>query len=100
MMWYVIVSQDVSNSQSLRMKARSAHVARLEELAAQGRLLVAGPNPAVDSCDPGAAGFTGSVVIADFASLDDASAWANDDPYVEAGVYHSVSVKPFNLVMP
>jgi uncharacterized protein YciI len=100
MMWYVIVSQDVSNSQSLRMKARSAHVARLEELAAKGRLLVAGPNPAVDSDDPGAAGFTGSVVIADFASLDDASAWANDDPYVEAGVYHSVSVKPFNLVLP
>ncbi len=99
-MWYTIVSEDVNNSQPLRSKARAPHVTRLEQLAAQGRLLIAGPNPAVDSEDPGAAGFTGSVVIADFPSLSDARAWADEDPYVEAGAYRSVSVKPFKLVLP
>jgi len=99
-MWYAIVSEDVNNSQPLRSKARAAHVARLEQLTAQGRLLIAGPNPAVDSEDPGAAGFTGSVVIADFPSLSDARIWADKDPYVEAGAYRSVSVKPFKLVLP
>ena len=99
-MWYAIVSEDVKNSQPLRTKARTAHIARVEQLAAQGRLLIAGPNPAVDSEDPGTAGFTGSVVIADFPSLGDARAWADDDPYVEVGAYRSVSVKPFKLVLP
>jgi len=99
-MWYAIVSEDVKNSQPLRTKARAAHIARVEQLAAQGRLLIAGPNPAVDSEDPGAAGFTGSVVIADFSSLGDARAWADEDPYVESGAYCSVSVKPFKLVLP
>ncbi len=99
-MWYSIVSKDVSNSQPLRAKARPAHVTRIKSLAAQGRLLAAGPNPAVDSEDPGTAGFTGSIVIADFSSLDEAKAWADDDPYVDAGVYRDVSVKPFKLVLP
>ena len=99
-MWYSIVSEDVSDSRPLRAKARPAHVTRIEMLEAQGRLLAAGPNPAVDSEDPGAAGFTGSIVIADFPSLDEAKIWANDDPYVVAGVYRDVSVKPFKLVLP
>jgi len=99
-MWYSIVSQDVSNSQPLRAQARSAHVTRIEALVAQGRLLVAGPSPAVDAQDPGAAGVTGSIVIADFSSLDEAKTWADDDPYVDAGVYRDVSVKPFKLVLP
>jgi hypothetical protein len=99
-MWYAIVSEDVDNSLDLRTKARPAHIARVQELTAQGRLLVAGPNPAVDSDDPGIAGFTGSIIIAEFPSLDDAQEWANSDPYIEAGVYSSVSVKPFKRVLP
>ena len=99
-MWYAIVSEDVDNSLDLRTKARPAHIARVQELTAQGRLLVAGPNPAVDSDDPGIAGFTGSIIIAEFRSLDDAQEWANSDPYIEAGVYSSVSVKPFKRVLP
>jgi hypothetical protein len=99
-MWYAIVSEDVDNSLDLRTKARPAHIARVQELTAQGRLLVAGPNPAVDSDDPGIAGFTGSIIIAEFPSLDDAQEWANTDPYIEAGVYSSVSVKPFKRVLP
>lgn len=97
-MWYAIVSEDVSDSLRLRQSVRPAHLARLETLQAQGRLLVAGPNPAIDSNDPGEAGFTGSVVIADFASLSEAQAWADADPYVDAGVYAQVSVKPFKKV--
>ncbi|GAA5213277.1 YciI family protein [Corallincola platygyrae] len=99
-MWYLIFSQDVENSLPLRKQARPAHLARLEELKAQGRLLVAGPNPAIDSEDPGEAGFTGSTVIAEFASLEAAQAWADADPYVDAGVYQSVVVKPFKKVLP
>ena len=99
-MWYAIVSQDVANSLPLRKKAREAHLARLIELKEQGRLLVAGPNPAIDSEDPGEAGFTGSTVIAEFDSLEQAKAWADADPYIEAGVYQSVSVKPFKKVLP
>ncbi|WP_372881569.1 YciI family protein [Psychromonas sp.] len=99
-MLYVIFSQDVENSLSLRQQARPAHLARLQELNAQGRLLVAGPMPAVDSEDPAQARFTGSTVIAEFDSLKEAQAWADADPYVAAGVYAQVVVKPFKKVLP
>lgn len=99
-MWYSIVGEDVENSLANRMKARPAHVARLKELVAQGRLLIAGPNPAVDSDEPGDAGFTGSLIVAEFDSLQEARAWADADPYIEAGVYRDVSVKPFKKVLP
>ncbi|WP_319783670.1 YciI family protein [Oceanisphaera sp. IT1-181] len=99
-MWYVIFAQDNPNSLSLRQSARPAHLGRLQALAAEGRLLVAGPNPAIDAEDPAEAGFTGSTVIAEFSSLDAAQAWADADPYVAAGVYASVIVKPFKKVLP
>ena len=99
-MWYAIISEDVADSSPLRAGAREAHLARLRQLRDEGRLLIAGPHPAVDNEDPGEAGFTGSLVIAEFASLDDARAWADADPYVAAGVYHRVVVKPFNKVLP
>jgi uncharacterized protein YciI len=94
------MSEDVDNSMPLRAQARPAHLQRVEELVAQGRVLVAGPHPAVDANDPGAAGFTGSLVIVDFPSLAEAQAWADADPYVEAGVYKRVIVKPFKAVLP
>ncbi|WP_432209916.1 YciI family protein [Marinobacter alkaliphilus] len=99
-MYYAIISEDVPNSLALRMTARPAHVARLEALKAEGRLLVAGPHPAIDSPDPGEAGFSGSLVIAEFESLEQAEAWADADPYIEAGVYQSVTVKPYKVVLP
>lgn len=99
-MWYAVISEDNENSLPLRGGARGAHIERLRELAAQGRLLIAGPHPAVDSEDPGEAGFTGSLVVAEFASLEDARQWAEDDPYVAAGVYRDVKVKPFKMVLP
>ncbi|WP_394201058.1 YciI family protein [Shewanella waksmanii] len=99
-MWYMIASQDVENSLEKRLGARPAHLARLQQLTDEGRLLVAGPHPAVDSEDPGSAGFTGSLVIADFTSLEAAQAWADADPYIEAGVYANVTVKPFKRVLP
>jgi len=99
-MLYVIFSQDIENSLPLRIKSRPAHVARLQELNAQGRLFVAGPTPAIDNEEPGDAGFTGSTVIAEFDSLNDAQAWADADPYIAAGVYASVIVKPFKKVLP
>lgn len=99
-MYYAIISQDVENSLPLRKEARPAHLARLEELKAQGRLLVAGPHPAIDSEDPGENGFTGSLVIAEFDDLATAQSWADQDPYVSAGVYQSVIVKPFKKVLP
>jgi len=99
-MLFSIVSNDVENSLPLRRQARPAHLARLQLLAEQGRLLLAGPNPAVEAEDPGEAGFLGSIVIAEFESLDDAKTWADSDPYVDAGVYASVSVKPFKKVLP
>ena len=99
-MWYAIISEDVKDSRSGRATARPEHVARLQALAEEGRLLVAGPHPAVDAEDPGEAGFTGSLVIVDFPSLEDAQAWADDDPYVSAGVYDHVIVKPFKRVLP
>jgi len=97
-MLYVIFAQDTANSLEKRLAARPAHLARLQALRDEGRLLTAGPLPAVDSNDPGAAGFTGSTVIAEFASLTEAQAWAEKDPYVDAGVYESVVVKPFKQV--
>jgi len=98
-MWYAVISEDVSDSLPLRAGARDAHLARLKELYSEGRLLIAGPHPAVDAEIPGDAGFTGSLVIAEFPSLEDAQSWADMDPYVEAGVYARVSVKPFKLVL-
>jgi len=99
-MWYAIISEDVEESLPLRARARDAHVARLQNLAAAGRLLIAGPHPAIDANDPGEAGFTGSLVVADFASIEAAQSWADADPYVNAGVYRKVVVKPFKLVLP
>ena len=99
-MWYAIISEDHENSLENRLSARPAHVARLKELAATGRVLIAGPHPAVDSEDPGSAGFTGSLVVVEFPSLQAAEEWADADPYIEAGVYKKVVVKPFNRVLP
>ncbi|MDV2858345.1 YciI family protein [Oceanimonas sp. AH20CE76] len=99
-MWYVIFSEDNANSLPLRKEARPAHLARLQALADEGRLLVAGPNPAIDADDPADAGFTGSTVIAEFDSLEAAQTWADADPYVAAGVYAQVIVKPFKKVLP
>lgn len=99
-MWYAIISRDVANSLQRRLQARPDHLARLEQLKQQGRLLIAGPHPAIDSEDPGSAGFTGSLVVAEFDSLAEARAWADADPYVAAGVYAEVLVKPFKKVLP
>jgi uncharacterized protein YciI len=99
-MWFAIVGTDVPNSLEKRLAARPAHVERLKKLLDEGRLLVAGPFPAIDSPDPGPAGFTGSLILAEFASQADAEAWAKVDPYVDAGVYASVSVKPFIKALP
>ncbi|MCG8311813.1 MAG: YciI family protein [Pseudomonadales bacterium] len=99
-MWYAIVSEDVENSLSKRQSARPAHLERLQLLKDQGRLLVAGPFPAIDSESPGDAGFTGSLVIAEFDSLEAAKTWADADPYLEAGVYKHVMVKPYKKVLP
>lgn len=97
-MWYVIVGQDVPNSLDKRKSARSAHLERLQTLQNEGRLLLAGPFPSVDAEDPGAAGFTGSLIVAEFSSLESAQNWAKDDPYVAAGIYADVVVKPFKKV--
>ena len=99
-MWYAILSEDNENSLPIRAGARDAHLERLRSLASDGRLLVAGPHPAIDAEVPGEAGFTGSLVIAEFPSLDDAQQWADQDPYVAAGVYREVKVKPFKRVLP
>jgi uncharacterized protein YciI len=99
-MWYLILGADVDDSLAARGKARPAHLARLQALHAEGRLKLAGPLPAIDAEDPGEAGFTGSVIVARFDSLEDAKAWAAEDPYVEAGVYDSMLIKPFKPVLP
>ena len=99
-MLYAIVGQDSTNSLERRIAARPAHVARLKQLQDEGKLLLAGPFPSIDSMDPGPAGYSGSLIVAEFASLEAAKAWAEADPYVEAGVYASVSVKPFKKVFP
>ncbi|MFO1374575.1 MAG: YciI family protein [Agitococcus sp.] len=99
-MWYAIIAEDKPDSLSQRLAARPDHVARLKQLQAEGRLFVAGPHPAIDSEDPAEAGFTGSLIIAEFASLTEAQAWAANDPYIAAGVYQHVTVKPFKKVLP
>ncbi|MUH71923.1 YciI family protein [Psychrosphaera haliotis] len=99
-MYYMIYSEDVANSLSNRLATREKHLARLIELKEQGRLLVAGPLPAIDSENPGEAGFTGSLVVAEFNSLEQAKTWANSDPYLAAGVYAQSIVKPYKVVLP
>tara|TARA_B100001971_G_C17944107_1_gene409188 strand:+ start:167 stop:466 length:300 start_codon:yes stop_codon:yes gene_type:complete len=99
-MLYAILSEDVPNSLPRRKATRPDHISRLEELLAQGRVVVGGPHPAVDSNDPGEAGFTGSLLIAEFGSLEEAQAWADEDPYVKGGVYERSIVKPFKQVFP
>ena len=99
-MLYAIIATDVAHSLEARLAARPAHLERLQQLKAEGRIVLAGPHPAIDSNDPGAAGFTGSLVVAEFESLDAAQAWAAADPSVAAGVYANVNVKPFKQVLP
>ena len=99
-MWYAIYSRDRPDSLQARLAARAGHIERLQDLLAEGRLLLAGPRPAIDSEDPGPAGYQGSLVVAGFDSLDAARAWAEADPYVAAGVYESVEVTPFKRVLP
>lgn len=99
-MLYAFISQDVENSLEHRMVVREKHLARLQQLKNEGRLILAGPHPAIDAEDPGQAGFTGSLIVAEFSSLEDAKQWADADPYIEAGVYKQMSVKPFKKVLP
>jgi len=99
-MFYLIYSEDVANSLEKRLSVRDLHLARLSVLQSEGRLLVAGPCPAIDSNDPGEAGFTGSLIIAEFSDLEQAQAWADADPYIAAGVYKKVTVKPYKKVLP
>jgi len=99
-MWYAIEGHDGADVLARRVEARAAHLARLVELRDSGRLLLAGPCPAIDAEDPGPAGFSGSIVIAEFPSLEDARAWADADPYGEAGVYTRIDVRPFKPVLP
>ena len=99
-MLYMIIGQDVPDSLEKRLAARPAHVARLQTMQDEGRLILAGPFPAVDASDPAAAGFSGSLIVAEFSSLPDAEAWAQADPYVAAGVYAQVVVKPFKKAFP
>jgi hypothetical protein len=99
-MLYAIISQDKPGSLDARLQARPAHLARLETLRDAGKLVLAGPHPAIDSNDPGAAGFSGSLVVAEFDALETAQAWADADPYIAAGVYEKVTVKPFKKVLP
>ena len=99
-MFYMIYSEDVTDSLAKRLATRPAHLSRLEQLKEQGRLLLAGPLPAIDSNDPGTAGFSGSLVVAEFSSLAEAQAWADADPYLAAGVYARSTVKPFKKVLP
>jgi len=99
-MLYAIIATDDENSLEKRLAARPAHLQRVQQLHQQGRLVIAGPHPAIDSDDPGAAGFSGSLIVAEFASLQQAQDWANQDPYLEAGVYTDIIVKPFKKVLP
>ncbi|MNC60734.1 YciI-like protein [compost metagenome] len=99
-MLYAIIASDVANSLEKRLAARPAHIERLQHLKAEGRVVLAGPHPAIDSNDPGEAGFSGSLIVAEFDSLAAAQAWADADPYIAAGVYDKVVVKPFKQVLP
>jgi uncharacterized protein len=97
---YAIISEDVANSLALRMAARPAHIERLQALQNEGRLVLAGPHPSIDSDNPGSAGFTGSLIVAEFENLQEAQQWADADPYMDAKVYSKVTVKPFKKVFP
>lgn len=99
-MLYAIIASDAPNSLAARLSTRPAHLARLEQLKQEGRLVLAGPHPAIDSPDPGEAGFSGSLIVAEFDSLQAAQDWADADPYRAAGVYDEVTVKPFKKVLP
>ncbi len=99
-MLYAIIAEDRRNSLAARLEARPAHLARLNDLLTEGRLVLAGPHPAVDSDDPGEVGFSGSLIVAEFDSLEAAQAWADADPFVAAGVYSAVTVKPFRKTLP
>lgn len=99
-MLYAIISEDYENSLDKRLSARPAHIKRLQQLNNEGRLILAGPHPAIDSEDPGTNGFTGSLIVAEFDSLESAKNWANADPYITAEVYKKVTVKPFKKVLP
>lgn len=99
-MWYAIMAEDVADSLAQRIAARPEHLSRLKALQDSGRLLLAGPFPAIDSNDPGAAGFSGSLIVAEFANLAEAETWAQNDPFVSAGVYKQVTVKPFRKTLP
>jgi uncharacterized protein YciI len=99
-MWYAIIGQDSPNSLAQRMAVRPAHLERLQALQNEGKLLLAGPFPAVDAVDPGTAGYTGSLIVAEFASLQAAQEWANADPYATTGVFRQVSVQPFRKTLP
>ena len=99
-MLYAVIGEDIENSLKVRLETRPAHVDRLEILKSEGRLVLAGPHPAVDNEDPGEAGFTGSLIVAEFESLEAAQSWADADPYLAAGVYARVTVKPFKKVLP
>ncbi len=99
-MYYAIMCEDVENSLPLRQQARPAHLERIQTLLDQGRLLAAGPHPALDTGEPGDAGFTGSLIIAEFDSLEAATVWADSDPYVDAGVFTKLTVKPYKVVLP
>lgn len=99
-MLYAILAEDVDDSLARRLSARPRHIERLEDLQKEGKLVIAGPHPAIDDQDPGSAGYTGSLIIAEFDSQRDAEAWADADPYVEAGVYARVTVKPFKQALP
>lgn len=99
-MFYAIISQDVPDSLEKRMSVRADHIARLKALQDEGRMLLAGPHPKIDSEDPGPAGFTGSLIVAEFESLEKAQEWADADPYITAGIYEKVVVKPFKKVFP
>jgi len=99
-MLYAIIAEDLENSLEQRLQARPAHVDRLNELLDAGRLILAGPHPTIDSEDPGTNGFSGSLIVAEFDSLEAAQAWADEDPYIKANVYKKVTVKPFKKVLP
>lgn len=99
-MFYMIYSEDSDNSLASRLSVREQHIARLKTLQTQGRLLLAGPCPAIDCEEPGEAGFTGSLIVAEFESLEDAQSWADKDPYIKAGVYKKITVKPYKKVLP
>ncbi len=100
MMLYAIIAEDSADSLEKRVASRATHIERLNALKAAGRLILAGPHPAIDSEDPGSAGFSGSLIVAEFASLKDAQSWADKDPYASAGVYSQITVKPFKKVLP